>query len=151
MIAGGAQILTNEVSKTAQSITTWLLPTLRTIKKDLVDKRLTGALSLREQGNPSSKETTASAPVPKTPSPLPPSPPPIVQQSNRGSVTVSENIDDVGVFSKQVSPLTNEVIEDSCDEGEWKAPASVPFARASSPIPISRSGLKRRVKACKDD
>ena len=39
-ITGGAQIFTSEVSKTAHSLTTWLLPTLQTIKKDLIDKRL---------------------------------------------------------------------------------------------------------------
>lgn len=39
-ITGGAQIFTNEVSKTAHSLTTWLLPTLKTIKKDLIDSRL---------------------------------------------------------------------------------------------------------------
>jgi hypothetical protein len=37
VISGSARVLTNELSKTAQDFTSWLLPTLKTIKKDLVD------------------------------------------------------------------------------------------------------------------
>lgn len=39
VISGSARVLTNELSKTAQDFTSWLLPTLKTIKNDLVDSK----------------------------------------------------------------------------------------------------------------
>ena len=128
VITGGAQILSSEVSKTAHSLTTWLLPTLKTIQQDLISKRLPIVYSSREELD---HKVTAAVAEPRA------------TEGSRGIQGLSQVTRAINQTERHVmekNALTEAVSSAQTDE------VDVAQEVKCKPIPVARLGLKRRTK-----